>query len=910
MRFAIALLVGLVFGVIQAQTLDFQRSHVPPQMPVGIEEYDSSPYQNGWVFFGKVGRQGILMRFDRMGNQIAVRRFFAPFSGGIDHGKIVVNEATGDIWVAYTNLTYSTKQVTVQKFNGSLTLQTTVNLDRGGDDQYPDICLGPSNSVFVAFHREPAPVGLTSLELVRLEANGTQTFTNNYSQDVLKNHYPRQVVYDPLFQNVYVTASINNFTATNYLVVSRFSPTTGQLIANYFPYTESSTTGNILREMTLTADGIVRVSGESYVSGGVQGMLFELNPNNGYSSNTFHLGADDVYENALDSFGTNFVMLTYVGPNHRVRFNGTEVATPTQSAFEVKHFGTASRFAVSRDADSNSQREIAQVYSPSTGLLGTIRTSSFSRRGRQLTRIGTDEMVVTTSNLNDNTEFFFAQFNSSGQKALEYTEYFTGQGQLMVAGSIVDRDCAYVAYRTSFNTSQLRLMKVNSSGAVAWDRSIPGETTSVKLAVNADRDVAVLTDQQGANRSYVIVIDDQFSGTLWSKIIEGSPSGGLAFASDGSLYSATTRINSIYSTSDFHVVKFSPTGSILWTRTYDGGTLEDRASQLAVTPSGYVVVSGVAFDFSSTRAFALVVLDSNGNFHWTPQFVLPGNPEVDEIAMQPNGLITYGYRYFDNGIYKIRVQRIDPVRKQILADSTFAGSNNVMDFGIASSPAGTAYLAQASETSRGLVQFNSSGAVAWVKTLPSGVSTILDVTTDAQNSVYVLANELYTDSAGGRISGLYFVKYNTLGQLVSDRRIRGTGVGLNVYASKLEMGSVFDVWVTSSFSTVNNPEGMPTVTRYLQPVAPSVLGETYTVVKGQTLTIAAPGVLANDSDLNGDSITCTILSNPAQGTLTLQNNGAFSYVAPSTAGTRNFKYTVRDSTGRSSIAQCNINVTN
>ena len=68
----------------------------------------------------------------------------------------------------------------------------------------------------------------------------------------------------------------------------------------------------------------------------------------------------------------------------------------------------------------------------------------------------------------------------------------------------------------------------------------------------------------------------------------------------------------------------------------------------------------------------------------------------------------------------------------------------------------------------------------------------------------------------------------------------------------------------------------------------------FTWVEGGTLTRAAPGVLANDSDPDGDALTAVGYST-ATGTLTGSPNGSFSWLLPmGSAGTRTFTYQARD----------------
>jgi VCBS repeat-containing protein len=61
-------------------------------------------------------------------------------------------------------------------------------------------------------------------------------------------------------------------------------------------------------------------------------------------------------------------------------------------------------------------------------------------------------------------------------------------------------------------------------------------------------------------------------------------------------------------------------------------------------------------------------------------------------------------------------------------------------------------------------------------------------------------------------------------------------------------------------------------------MAPVGLLDAYIVRINNTLTVAAPGVLTNDYDVNGDAITAVLGTDVSHGTLTFNSNGSFTYV--------------------------------
>lgn len=97
-----------------------------------------------------------------------------------------------------------------------------------------------------------------------------------------------------------------------------------------------------------------------------------------------------------------------------------------------------------------------------------------------------------------------------------------------------------------------------------------------------------------------------------------------------------------------------------------------------------------------------------------------------------------------------------------------------------------------------------------------------------------------------------------------------------------------------------------TVTANHQPVANA---DSYSVQVNSSLSVPAPGVLGNDTDVDGNSLTAAIASGPVSGFLTLSNNGGFSYT-PNVGfiGTDSFTYRANDGLTNSTPATVTISV--
>ena len=89
---------------------------------------------------------------------------------------------------------------------------------------------------------------------------------------------------------------------------------------------------------------------------------------------------------------------------------------------------------------------------------------------------------------------------------------------------------------------------------------------------------------------------------------------------------------------------------------------------------------------------------------------------------------------------------------------------------------------------------------------------------------------------------------------------------------------------------------------------PVAADDSYSVPEDQTLSVAALGVLANDTARPGLALTAAKVTDPSSGTLTLSPDGSFTY-APVSVSVQTFTYKANDGTLDSNVATVTINVT-
>jgi len=114
--------------------------------------------------------------------------------------------------------------------------------------------------------------------------------------------------------------------------------------------------------------------------------------------------------------------------------------------------------------------------------------------------------------------------------------------------------------------------------------------------------------------------------------------------------------------------------------------------------------------------------------------------------------------------------------------------------------------------------------------------------------------------------------------------------------------------------TVSNPAGLMakqgfSVTVSGRNSAPVALADSYSTAAGTVLNVAAPGVLRNDRDSDGDAMTAALVAGPAHGTLVLGANGSLRYTpAGGYNGSDGFSYKASDGKADSAVTTVSLTV--
>jgi hypothetical protein len=90
---------------------------------------------------------------------------------------------------------------------------------------------------------------------------------------------------------------------------------------------------------------------------------------------------------------------------------------------------------------------------------------------------------------------------------------------------------------------------------------------------------------------------------------------------------------------------------------------------------------------------------------------------------------------------------------------------------------------------------------------------------------------------------------------------------------------------------------------------PTAANDSYIAVMNTPLSVSAPGVLANDTDIDGNPITAVLVSQPGHGIVVLNPDGSFTYTpAQGYLGADSFTYKDTDGTLESNVATVSLTV--
>jgi VCBS repeat-containing protein len=394
--------------------------------------------------------------------------------------------------------------------------------------------------------------------------------------------------------------------------------------------------------------------------------------------------------------------------------------------------------------------------------------------------------------------------------------------------------------------------------------------------------------------------------------------------------------------SDVFVTKVAPDGQSLVYSTYFGGTGTDSGADIVVDAEGAAYVTGqtTSVDNPTTPAYEgfPVVNALQPTFGGLSDgFVFKLNPAGDQVVFSTY----FGGNHFENDGHLGGVSTGGSIALDATGHVYLAGHTRSPDFPT------TANRIQGFTGSYDcfVAKLTPSGSSLVYSTYLGGVSVVdlcLDLAVDAQGSAYVAGQSAQGWPLVNQLPPMFNINNNvgfgvdaTLAKLSPDggslvystflggtREDRALGVALDArgdayltgitYSPSYPLIGAFDTTCTGCANSGPIPgsaEAFVAKIRLVN-VAPQAVADTFATPEDVALSVPAPGVLANDTDANGDAVTAVLVSGPAHGTLALQSDGSFVYTpAANFHGADSFTYKAADGTLQSASATVSLTVT-
>ncbi|MBL0340054.1 MAG: SBBP repeat-containing protein [Bacteroidetes bacterium] len=427
---------------------------------------------------------------------------------------------------------------------------------------------------------------------------------------------------------------------------------------------------------------------------GLSNISYGQTPNWVWTQSAGSTGNESSYSTITDAFGNVYVTGYYTSPTITL---GTTTLTNTSA-------GSEDIFIVKYDASGNvlwAKGEGGSSYdwgisiavdgSGNSFITGSFGSPSITFGATTLTKTGSylDLFIVK---YDPNGNVLWAKKQDGGGTTTDYPTSIAANdsGNVIITGSFSQGSITF-GTTTLTNGSNFApctfIVKYDGNGNVLWAKSPTGNSSGSGVTTDASGNVYVTgsfitpTISFGtitlSNADIINISNDIFivkynaNGTaLWArKQTAGGTSNDYAnsvavdtsgnviitgnFLSPSITFGSNVLTNAGSSTGDIFIVKYGPTGTVLWARQQDaGGSLGDDAGSVAADANGNVLVSG-SFD-SPTLSFGIITLtnagssgsdifivkyDPNGNLLWAKQQDSggTGGDGVSSVAADNNG---------------------------------------------------------------------------------------------------------------------------------------------------------------------------------------------------------------------------------------------------------------------------------
>ncbi len=422
---------------------------------------------------------------------------------------------------------------------------------------------------------------------------------------------------------------------------------------------------------------------------------------------------------------------------------------------------------------------------------------------------------VKTSN-----DFIILKYNPAG--SLQWTQKYDGtqSGDDQVSCLKTDtQNNIYVCGKSSGSGTgyDYALIKYNSAGGKQWVERYTGLSANDDIPVSVDVDVngnVFITGYSWQGNSFFdfATIKYNSGGALqWTRYYNG-PANFIDKAvdikadTDGNTYVTGQTIKSD-GTNDIVSLKYNSSGTVQWTKTYDGpGGLDDIPVMMKIDLSGSVFVIGSSYSYffglCGTTDYVILKYNFSGTIQWDTRYDGSGKgpDEATYQAIDNKGnSYTTGFSFDNISGFDYATLKYNSTGLPLWAVRYDGGNGIDKPAGIAVDNSGYFYLT-GSSIGIGIgyeiatVKYDSNGDLSWERRY-NGVGNADDFASamivDGSGNIYITG---YSDGVG---TGKDYItlKYNSAGTLQWVSRYNGPG-NSNDFAAALAADPSGNVYVT------------------------------------------------------------------------------------------------------------------
>ncbi len=209
---------------------------------------------------------------------------------------------------------------------------------------------------------------------------------------------------------------------------------------------------------------------------------------------------------------------------------------------------------------------------------------------------------------------------------------YGGSGKELGEAAAITADSGYLLFGTTDSTGQgakdMYLVKVDDSGSIVWERTFGGadDDSGNAIAATSDGGYVLLgttaSTGQGADDILLVKVDSNGT-TAWERTFGGADDDGgnaIAATSDGGylILGSTTSLGA--GGKDMYLIKTDANGTQEWEKTFGGTSDEKGNSVIQTSDGGYIALGYTESIDTGDRDMFLVKVDSEGNTAWERAF--------------------------------------------------------------------------------------------------------------------------------------------------------------------------------------------------------------------------------------------------------------------------------------------------